>query len=87
MSPVGFGLAQHTWPSGRISTASATASRLIVRLAACQIVALQELLMGDNARQVSSGRSVDEVYSEAVIAVERAIALLRNGIQPPPATE
>ncbi len=81
-------LRRYTDHSGRLlaeALEQAGYPQLIARLTACQLTAVQELLMQDNARQIASGRTVDEVHTEAIAAVEQAITLLRNGIHPPPA--
>jgi AcrR family transcriptional regulator len=58
--------------------------QLTARLTACQLTAVQGLLMRDNARQVAAGRSAEEVHPESVAAVLQAVALLRDGIPTPP---
>ncbi|MGW0515767.1 TetR family transcriptional regulator [Crossiella sp. NPDC003009] len=52
------------------------------RLVAVQVVALEELLMGQNARAMAEGRSAAEVYTEAVATLGEAFELLRHGAEP-----
>ncbi|MCX4094616.1 TetR/AcrR family transcriptional regulator [Nocardia sp. alder85J] len=54
--------------------------RLTARLTACQLTALQELLMADNARRIAAGQPADDVHAEAVTAVAHAFTLLRDGV-------
>ncbi|GAA4529027.1 TetR/AcrR family transcriptional regulator [Amycolatopsis samaneae] len=57
--------------------------RRTARLAACQITAVQGLLVSDTAQEVASGRSAEEVHPEAATALREALALLRDGLRPP----
>jgi AcrR family transcriptional regulator len=53
---------------------------LDARLAAGQIVAVLRILAEDNVRRIAAGESADDVYPDAVAAVEGAFRTLRNGL-------
>ncbi|MFF9016487.1 TetR family transcriptional regulator [Streptomyces sp. NPDC014870] len=50
------------------------------RVAAGQIVAVLRILAEENVRRIGAGESADALYEEAVAAVERAFAGLRQGL-------
>lgn len=54
---------------------------LVPRLAASQLVGALQLLARDNWRELTSGRTADDVHSEAVVAADRAFDLLANGLR------
>lgn len=58
-------------------------AHLTARLAAAQIIATQRVLARDNWRELSLGRSADEVYPDAVAAADHAFHLLRTGLAGP----
>ncbi|MER5387987.1 TetR family transcriptional regulator [Saccharopolyspora sp. NPDC002686] len=53
---------------------------IATRIAAHQVVTAQRVLAEENVRQLSSGRSPDELYPEAVAAAECAFDMLRTGL-------
>ncbi|MFI5955430.1 TetR family transcriptional regulator [Cryptosporangium sp. NPDC051539] len=55
----------------------ATRSDLVAALRAAQVLAVQRVLARDNWRQLSAGRSADDLYPEAVTAADTAFTLLR----------
>lgn len=53
---------------------------LTAELVASQILTMSRLLSAENWRQIDAGRSTDEVYPEAVTALDTAYGLLRDGV-------
>lgn len=56
---------------------------LTARLAATQIIAVQQTLAVENTRQMAAGRTAVDVYAEAVRAAERGFELLSRGLPAP----
>lgn len=56
---------------------------LTARLAATQIIAVQQTLAVENTRQIAAGRAAVDVYPEAARAAERGFDLLSGGIPAP----
>lgn len=59
---------------------SAAPGDLVPRLAAAQIIAVNQILALANWQKLSDGRSADEVYPEAVAELDRAFSLLGQGL-------
>ncbi|GAA3220305.1 TetR/AcrR family transcriptional regulator [Dactylosporangium siamense] len=53
---------------------------LTARIAAGQIMTVRSTLMQTNVEQLCKGRTIDEVYPEAIAATNRAFDLLEHGL-------
>ncbi|MEV0702030.1 TetR family transcriptional regulator [Saccharopolyspora sp. NPDC050389] len=53
---------------------------IVARIAAHQVVTTIRVLAEENVRQISGGRTPDELYPEAVSAAECAFDMLRTGV-------
>jgi AcrR family transcriptional regulator len=60
--------------------AAALGSDIAAQLAAAQVLAVQRVLARTNWQKLADGRTVNDVYPEAVANADRAFDLLRTGI-------
>jgi hypothetical protein len=61
-------------------TADAVAGDVIVRLAATHLITVQQALGRENWRKITSGRSADDAYPDALADADQAYSLLATGL-------